>query len=166
MIMANEINTLTRQYRERLMYPPDPFEDNRKKGVFTNFNVMEINYEHDNVYVEATHNSNGNKVRFEGDAIICTASVGVLKAGYMKFNPPLPPWKMQALDKIEMGNYVKIFCMFKAKFWGNHEYIYIADHQRGKYPQWMPEAKQGKYFVMFTVVVGDEANRVEKAPKE
>jgi hypothetical protein len=60
-----------------------------------------------------------------------------------------------------MGNYVKIFCMFKAKFWGNHEYIYIADKKKGKYPQWMTEEKQGHYFVMWTVVIGDEANRVE-----
>jgi polyamine oxidase len=80
-------------------------------------------------------------MRFEGDAIINTCSVGVLKKDYIKHNPPLPGWKKQALDEIEMGNYVKIFCRFKAKFWGEHEYVFIADKQKGKYPQWMPEKK-------------------------
>jgi hypothetical protein len=80
-----------------LEYPPDPTEDNRKKGVFTNFNVLEVNYEHGNCYVEAKHNSNGSKVRFEGDAIICTTSVGVLKQDLIQFSPPLPSWKKAAL---------------------------------------------------------------------
>lgn len=118
-VMANEINVLTRQYRQRLEYPPDPYEDNRKKGVFTNFNVNQINYSDGQVFVEATNNSNGNMVRFEGDAIICTASVGVLKANLMQFNPPLPKWKTDAIDQIEMGNYVKIFCKFDKPWWKN-----------------------------------------------
>ena len=58
-LMAEEINNLTRQYRERLQWPPDHTEDNRPKGVFTNFNVNKINYQHGNVTVETTNNSNG-----------------------------------------------------------------------------------------------------------
>lgn len=57
--MAEEINNLTRQYKQRLQMPPEPYEDNRPKGVFTNFNVMNISYEAGGVKVDASNNSNG-----------------------------------------------------------------------------------------------------------
>lgn len=95
--LAEEINLLTRQYRERLNYPPDPYQCNKHKGVFTNMNVTHINYQPGNVMVTATNNANGQTMNFEGDAIVCTASVGVLRAGLMQFNPPLPQWKCDAL---------------------------------------------------------------------
>ena len=65
---------------------------------------------------------------FEGDTIVCTASVGAIKeGGCLNFNPPLPSWKRQAFDEIEMGNYVKIFMHFNVKWWKHHEYIFFAD---------------------------------------
>lgn len=132
--MAEEINNLTRQYRERLAYPPEPFEDNRPKGVFTNFNVNSINYEAGNVKVEATNNSNGQTLVFEGDAIVCTASIGVLRSNNLNFNPPLPKWKVDAINEVEMGNYVKIFCTFKERFWGFSEYIFLSSCNKGYFP--------------------------------
>lgn len=49
---------------------------------------------------------------FNGDIIVCTTSVGVIKAGLMEFNPPLPQWKQDAFGDIEMANYIKIFLIF------------------------------------------------------
>ena len=57
--MTNEINNLTRLYRERLQYPPDFQDDPRPKGVFTNFRATHINYEYNRCYVEAVNCSNG-----------------------------------------------------------------------------------------------------------
>jgi polyamine oxidase len=111
--------------------------------------------------VTATNNSNGQALTFEGDAVVCTASVGVLRANLIQFSPQLPDWKVQALNEIEMGNYVKIYCVFPRKFWDNSEYIFIANERKGTYPMWMPMGNTNEGPMMMTVVAGPEANRVE-----
>jgi monoamine oxidase len=116
--------------------------------------------------VTATNNSNGQTLVFEGDAIVCTASVGVLRAGLMQFSPPLPQWKADALSEVEMGNYVKIFCVFGTKFWDDSEYIFIANNRKGTYPMWMPMGDEGDGPMLMTVVAGPEANRVESLTED
>lgn len=164
--MAEEINNLTRQYKQRLQMPPEPYEDNRPKGVFTNFNVMNISYEAGGVKVDATNNSNGQTLTFEGDCIVCTASIGVLQSGNLNFSPPLPKWKVDAVNQVAMGNYVKIFCEFEERFWGNEEYIFIANNRKGTYPMWMPMNKHGAPPCLMTVVSGAEADRIETLSDE
>ena len=163
MSMANEINNLTRLYRERLQYPPDYQQDSRPKGVFTNFRATKVNYEYNRCYVEATNCSNGQQMRFEGDAIVCTPSIGVLQSGALEFNPPLPSWKTQAINELRMGNYVKVFVQFSERWWGNHEYIFCASDQKGQYPMWMPI---GTNRVLMCTVSGQFADRVEKLDEE
>ena len=102
--------------------------------MFTNFNVNSINYENGSVTVTATNNSNGQTLVFEGDAIVCTASIGVLRSGNLQFSPPLPKWKTDAINQVEMGNYVKVFCTFTQKFWRKHENIFIASQRKGAFP--------------------------------
>ena len=97
-------------------------------------------------------------MRFEGDTIVCTTSVGVLQSGAMTFNPPLPGWKMQAINQVRMANYVKVFAQFSSKWWGHNEYIFMADEQKGKYPMWMPINGN----TLMCAVAGEEADRVEK----
>jgi len=54
---------------------------------------------------------------FAGRSIICTAPVGVLKAGAIRFSPDLPASKWQALNGLEMGSVMKILFRFKERFW-------------------------------------------------
>lgn len=105
---------------------------------------------------------------FEGDAIVCTASIGVLKSGNLNFNPALPKWKVNAINDVDMGNYVKIFCTFSEKFWDDYnEYIFIANRRKGTYPMWMPMPdKVAHQPMMMTVVSGSEGNRVERLTEE
>lgn len=41
--------------------------------------------------------------KFEGDAVICTVPLGVLKQNKIKFNPPLPEKKIKALENMNMA---------------------------------------------------------------
>jgi monoamine oxidase len=50
-------------------------------------------------------------------AAVCTLPVGVLKAGTVRFDPPLPPGKQQALAGLEMGAVVKVLYHFTESFW-------------------------------------------------
>ncbi|CAJ1404650.1 unnamed protein product [Effrenium voratum] len=46
--------------------------------------------------------------RFEGSAVIVTASVGALQTGHLAFDPPLSSWKSAAIGRLGMGNVAKV----------------------------------------------------------
>lgn len=46
--------------------------------------------------------------KLEGDAVLVTVPLGVLKAGTIVFDPPLPPWKASAISKLGFGNLNKV----------------------------------------------------------
>ena len=46
--------------------------------------------------------------RFEGSALIVTASIGALQAENIAFEPPLPAWKTKAIHRLGMGNVAKV----------------------------------------------------------
>ena len=48
---------------------------------------------------------------FKGDAVLVTLPLGVLKQQNppaVNFNPPLPDWKLQAIDRMGFGNLNKV----------------------------------------------------------
>ena len=45
---------------------------------------------------------------FEGAAVIVTVPLGCLKAGDITFEPSLPAWKTEAIDKLGFGNLNKV----------------------------------------------------------
>ena len=49
----------------------------------------------------------------EGDAVIVTVPLGCLKAGAIRFSPPLPGWKLQAIRNVGFGNLNKVSCCIK-----------------------------------------------------
>lgn len=61
---------------------------------------------------------------FEGDTVIVTLSLGVLKTGTVVFDPPLPEQKRAALTRLAMGNLTKITARFDVPFWPRHQYIF------------------------------------------
>lgn len=42
------------------------------------------------------------------DAVVVTAPLGVLKAGAIRFEPPLPSWKQDAIRKLGFGDLNKV----------------------------------------------------------
>lgn len=124
-----------------------------------------------------TYSNTGVTVTFEdGDCIeaehaICTFSLGVLQNDVVDFEPPLPRWKVDAIESFEMGTYTKIFMQFNETFWDeNMQYFLYADPQvRGHYPVWQsldaPGFLEGSH-IMFVTVVGSESYRVEQQSDE
>lgn len=59
---------------------------------------------------------------FSASAVVVTIPLGVLKAapeelGIIQFVPPLPPEKLQAMDKLEMGKVIRVVLQFRERFW-------------------------------------------------
>lgn len=70
--------------------------------VCLNSPVTEVDYSVDGVKVSA-----GGRV-FEGSNALVTVSVGVLKKKNIAFKPELPKEKLQAIDRLQMGNMQKV----------------------------------------------------------
>ena len=47
----------------------------------------------------------------------------MLQKGDVKFNPPFPPEKREAINEFEVGNYEKLYVQFPYNFWGKKEVL-------------------------------------------
>ncbi|KAL7616418.1 hypothetical protein Lser_V15G03916 [Lactuca serriola] len=102
---------------------------------------------------------------YEANYVILSVSIGVLQSHLISFNPNLPRWKMEAIEKCDVMVYTKIFLKFPKKFWpcgpGKEFFIY-AHERRGYYTFWqhMENAYPGSNILVVTLTNG-ESKRVE-----
>lgn len=57
--------------------------------------------------------------RFQGKRVLVTVSTGVLAAGKIVFDPPLPQWKLDAIAALPMGVLNKVVVEFKTDIFGD-----------------------------------------------
>lgn len=69
--------------------------------------VTAVEYGAEGVTVEAAGR------RYRGATAVVTVSVGVLQAGAIAFDPPLPAWKLQAIEQLRMGHMQKVILPFR-----------------------------------------------------
>lgn len=75
--------------------------------------VTRIEYGEDGVEVEA-----GGR-RYRAAQALVTVSVGVLQAGGIAFEPPLPEWKRRAIEGLQMGHMQKVILPFAGEVLGD-----------------------------------------------
>ncbi len=72
-----------------------------------------------------------------GSHAIVTVPLGVLKAGVIAFDPPLPASKRAAIERLDMGNLEKVVLRFDEPFWrergASSTFLYIAETP-GEFP--------------------------------
>jgi monoamine oxidase len=99
--------------------------------------VTSIDYSQDVINVTT---SSGTVYR--ASKVICTVPLGVLKAGDVKFTPPLPANKQASIDRLRMGSTNKVFAIFPSVFWDNTQ-TYFGIHTgttaatRGRFSYWL-----------------------------
>lgn len=74
------------------------------------------------------------------DAVVVTVPLGVLQAGRIVFDPPLPDTKQEAIASLGMGVLDKLYLQFDAPFWeGDPTWIVTADTglPRWQFNQWL-----------------------------
>ncbi len=80
----------------------------------------------------------GTETRF--DAVIVTVPLGVLKAGGISFDPPLPSDVQSAIDRLGFGLLDKLYLLFDDVFW-DQDVTWIVTPENGLPPgqfnQWM-----------------------------
>lgn len=100
---------------------------------------------------------------FSGPAAIVTVPLGVLKAGAITFDPPLPGRHRHAIDALGFGVLAKSFFRFDRRGWtaDNAFYQYLSA-DNGWWAQWFtPPADAGPIVLAFNA--GDRGRAVESA---
>ncbi len=94
--------------------------------------VKIIRYGADGVEVET---SQGN---FVAEKAVVTFPLGVLKQASVKFEPPLPESKREAIERLGMGVLNKVYLKFPAAFWGEDvETISYVGEELGEWCDWL-----------------------------
>ncbi|XP_043266805.1 lysine-specific histone demethylase 1A [Venturia canescens] len=73
------------------------------------------------VWAAPSRSPHANPTVHKADAVLVTLPLGVLKASAppsaVAFNPPLPDWKAQAIQRLGFGNLNKVVLCFERIFW-------------------------------------------------
>ena len=73
---------------------------------------------------------------FQAARLCCTLPLGVLQHGSVRFEPPLPPAKQQAITRLGMGVLDKLYLRFPRRFWGSETVIRNATDSTGLWAEW------------------------------
>ncbi|QDZ20861.1 lysine-specific histone demethylase [Chloropicon primus] len=103
--------------------------------------VTEVEYGRRDGGVTVAAEKGGETRRFRAQACVVTVPVGVLKRGHIKFKPPLPPRKREAIQAIGFGAINKCVLVFPYRFWpSDHDTFCFANNGD-------EEADRGSHFL-------------------
>jgi monoamine oxidase len=75
---------------------------------------------------------------FDGDYVICSVPLGVLKAGAVTFDPPLPAKIRRNIDGLGFGSVTKIALKFERAFWDQKtQYFGVMTKDKGRWNYWL-----------------------------
>lgn len=103
---------------------------------------------------------------FDADAAIVTLPLGVLKNGDIRFDPPLPDRKKQAIARLGMGALTKVILTFARPFWPLNQYVFghlssdVAAMPTMVINMWKTHRKP----VLVMLVGGDHGRAIERWP--
>lgn len=118
--------------------------------------VSRIRHTQDGVIVET---DNG---RFEADHCIVTVPLGVLKAGRIAFEPPLPEPQQKAIAAIGFGQLAKVSVAFDTAFWPKDQhFLGYAGNDRGRFADMLNLLPIQEAPVLTLIASGDYAARVD-----
>ncbi|KAL7252866.1 hypothetical protein ACSBR1_007426 [Camellia fascicularis] len=124
--------------------------------------VHTIRYTTDGVQVVV-----GNQV-FEGDMVLCTVSLGVLKSGSIKFIPELPQRKLDGIKRLGFGLLNKVAMLFPHVFWGTDldTFGHLTDDpsRRGEFFLFYSYATVAGGPLLIALVAGEAAHNFESMP--
>ncbi|KAH8602542.1 flavin-containing amine oxidoreductase-domain containing protein [Bisporella sp. PMI_857] len=142
-------------------------------------NVKRIIYSPDKAATSRIECGNGKVV--EADYIVSTVPLGVLKQRDIEFQPPLPDFKLGAIQRIGFGILNKVILVYKEAFWNLKRDIFgtLRDpanrftlnqgeyfSQRGRFFQWFNCTETSGLPILLALMAGDAAFHTEKASDE
>ena len=102
--------------------------------------------------------------RVSGDYAVVTVPLGVLKAGAMQFEPPLPPEKQGAIQRIGYGSYEKLALRFPRPFWPMelHRFHLLHGEQPPLFQAWLNTAHYTQEPILVTYHSGSRARHIRR----
>ncbi|KAF1731615.1 putative lysine-specific histone demethylase 1 [Beauveria bassiana] len=130
-----------------LLHCPTPLDITAKSP------VKRISYQADTFAGPASIECEDGKV-MEADSVVCTVPLGVLKHGDIEFDPPMPDWKTQAVERLGFGILNKVVLVYDKVFWDSDRHIFgvlkdASDPQSTS--QHAYRASRGRFFQWFNV---------------
>jgi monoamine oxidase len=96
------------------------------------------------------------------DHVIVTLPLGVLKAGTVKFTPPLPPEKQRAIRGLGMGVLNKCILRFPKVFWPpKGDWLEYIPAEKNLWTQWLSLAKAGELPILIGFNAADVGREIE-----
>ncbi|KAK8150299.1 hypothetical protein G3M48_002869 [Beauveria asiatica] len=130
-----------------LLHCPTPLD------ITTKSPAKRISYQADTFAGPASIECEDGKV-MEADSVVCTVPLGVLKHGDIEFDPPMPDWKIQAVERLGFGILNKVILVYDKVFWDSDRHIFgvlkdASDPQSTS--QHAYRASRGRFFQWFNV---------------
>ena len=124
--------------------------------------VHTIRYGPDGAQVQA-----GGQV-YEGDMVLCTVPLGVLKTGAIKFVPELPQRKLDGIKRLGFGLLNKVAMLFPRVFWNTDldTFGHLTDDpsRRGEFFLFYSYATVAGGPLLIALVAGEAAHSFETMP--
>lgn len=99
---------------------------------------------------------------FEASFVICTVPLGVLKAGDIRFDPPLPKSHRRGIETIGMGNVTKLALKFDQAFWPEDvQYFGLMSETRGRWNYFLNYRTFSEENILLGLCVGAYAEQAE-----
>lgn len=118
---------------------------------------------------------------YHADCVVNTIPLGVLKHGNVEFNPPLPSWKTEAIQRLGFGVLNKVILVYKDAFWDRDRDIFgmlqtpinrLSTHQkdyaprRGRFFQWFNVSNTTGMPCLLALMAGDAGYDTEVTPND
>ncbi|KAI5289686.1 hypothetical protein KEM54_003417 [Ascosphaera aggregata] len=147
-----------------------------KLDVETNKVIKEVHYDCTSADGKGTVIYNDGEV-IHANKLLITVPLGVLKDQSIKFVPPLPDWKMGAINRLGYGTMNKVILVFEKAFWDVEHDIFGILHDatvKNSLLQSHYSSNRGKFFliwnciktsglpVLIALMAGDTAYQTEK----
>jgi monoamine oxidase len=96
--------------------------------------------------------------------VVVTVPLGVLQAGAITFEPPLDPAVLDAMGRLGMGVYDKVFLRFPTRFWGDDWVVRQQGSAGVDWHSWYDMSRVTGEPVLAALVGGAGARRIESLP--
>ena len=128
--------------------------------ILMNQTVIRIKYSDESVEVTTAEG-----IVYAAEYALCTFSTAVLGSKMVTFDPDLPDWKKEAIFRLRMVHYTKIFLKFPTIFWDDTEFIlHVSQRRTGHFPHFQDLDRPGLFNgskMLLATVTGDVALRIE-----
>lgn len=104
---------------------------------------------------------------FTADRVIVTVPLGVLKAGTIAFEPPLPDAVAGPIARLGMGVFNKVFLQFPERFWNEESYVLRALGEAGEHwHSWYDVSAVSGLPTLLTFAAGPFGRRMQELSDE